>query len=45
MRRLNAAVSGAGGAARFYSDNGFVAGPPELVWPAIEAYTRDLEAL
>ena len=45
VRRLNAAVAPAGGVARFFSDNGFVAGLAHDVWPAIERFDADLAAL
>ena len=40
VRRLNAAVVGAGGVARFFSDNGFIGGLAQDVWPAIEHSAR-----
>ena len=40
---LHAAVATAGGAAVWYSDNGYVGGRPEDVWPALEVYQRRLK--
>ena len=45
VRRLNAAVVDAGGVARFFSDNGFIGGLAQDVWPAIEQFDADLAAL
>jgi len=38
-------VAALGGCARFYSDNGFVCGPPDVVWPAIAQFSAALENL
>ena len=45
VRALDAAVAAFGGCARFYSDNGFVCGPANVVWPAIERFAAALAEL
>ena len=45
VRALDAAVAAFGGCARFYSDNGFVCGPANVVWPAIERFAVALAEL
>ena len=41
---LDAAVAAAGGVARFGMDDGFVVGPPHVVFPAIERFKARLKS-
>ena len=45
IRKLDVAVAASGGAARFGMDDGYVIGPPDVVFPAIEQFACDVREL
>ena len=43
VREIDAAVASVGGIARFGMDDGYVVGPPSVVFPAIEKFGKDVD--
>ena len=43
VRKLDATLKERGGMARFGMDDGYAVGPPEVVFPALEIFARDVK--
>ena len=42
VRELNSSLKSSGGMARFGMDDGYALGPPDVVFPALEKFARDV---